>query len=276
MDNNYNKINLGFRDLNIVKRIHHYKKIKSTQQLALSFAETNIKNEHGTVIIADEQCEGIGRGKKKWVSPIGGLWMSLIIQPSIETEKINMLSVISAISVCEAINEISHLKTYIKWPNDILINDKKLAGILINSSVNNNNIDYIVIGIGINIKVNLNKIKLSIDPNNILPSEVTSLQHEIKRKRIDRFILLKHLLEKIEFYLSLLEHDKYHKKIIEIYKNLLNIVGKRIIVYQEGLKKYSGLVMDIDNNGGLILERDDKLREIIYSGEISIRKEIEK
>ena len=276
MDNTYNKINLGFRDLNIVKRILHYKKIKSTQQLALSFAETNIKNEHGTIIIADEQCEGIGRGKKKWVSPIGGLWMSLIIQPRIETEKINMLSVISAISVCETINEISCLKTYIKWPNDILINDKKLAGILINSSVNNNKIDYIVIGIGINIKVNINKIKLSIDPNNISPSEVTSLQYEIKGKRIDRFILMKHLLEKIEFYLSLLEHDKYDKKIIEIYKNLLNIVGKRIIVYQEGLKKYSALVMDIDNNGGLILERDDKLREIIYSGEISIRKEIDK
>lgn len=272
----YNKINLGFRDLNIFKRIHHYKKIKSTQQLALFLAETNIKNEHGTVIIADEQSEGIGRGKKKWVSPMGGLWMSLIIQPRIEIDKINMLSVISAISVCETINEILHLKTYIKWPNDILINDKKLAGILINTSINNNKIDYIVIGIGINIKVDIEKIKLFIDPNNILPSEVTSLQQEIEGKRIDRLILVKHLLGKIEFYLSLLEHDKFHKKIIEIYKNLLNTVGKRITVYQEGLKKYSGLVMDIDNTGGLILERDDRLREIIYSGEITIRKEIDK
>lgn len=272
----YNKINLGFRDLNIFKRIHHYKKIKSTQQLALFLAETNIKNEHGTVIIADEQSEGIGRGKKKWVSPMGGLWMSLIIQPRIEIDKINMLSVISAISVCETINEILHLKTYIKWPNDILINDKKLAGILINTSINNNKIDYIVIGIGINIKVDIEKIKLFIDPNNILPSEVTSLQQEIEGKRIDRLILMKHLLRKIEFYLSLLEHDKFHKKIIEIYKNLLNTVGKRITVYQEGLKKYSGLVMDIDNTGGLILERDDRLREIIYSGEITIRKEIDK
>lgn len=272
----YNKINLGFRDLNIFKRIHHYKKIKSTQQLALFLAETNIKNEHGTVIIADEQSEGIGRGKKKWVSPMGGLWMSLIIQPRIEIDKINMLSVISAISVCETINEILHLKTYIKWPNDILINDKKLAGILINTSINNNKIDYIVIGIGINIKVDIEKIKLFIDPNNILPSEVTSLQQEIEGKRLDRLILLKHLLGKIEFYLSLLEHDKFHKKIIEIYKNLLNTVGKRITVYQEGLKKYSGLVLDIDNTGGLILERDDRLREIIYSGEITIRKEIDK
>jgi BirA family biotin operon repressor/biotin-[acetyl-CoA-carboxylase] ligase len=272
----YNKINLGFRDLNIFKRIHHYKKIKSTQQLALFLAETNIKNEHGTVIIADEQGEGIGRGKKKWVSPMGGLWMSLIIQPRIAIDKINMLSVISAISVCETINEILHLKTYIKWPNDILINDKKLAGILINTSINNNKIDYIVIGIGINIKVDIEKIKLFIDPNNILPSEVTSLQQEIEGKRIDRLILMKHLLGKIEFYLSLLEHDKFHKKIIEIYKNLLNTVGKRITVYQEGLKKYSGLVMDIDTTGGLILERDDRLREIIYSGEITIRKEIDK
>lgn len=272
----YNKINLGFRDLNIFKRIHHYKKIKSTQQLALFLAETNIKNEHGTVIIADEQSEGIGRGKKKWVSPMGGLWMSLIIQPRIEIDKINMLSVISAISVCETINEILHLKTYIKWPNDILINDKKLAGILINTSINNNKIDYIVIGIGINIKVDIEKIKLFIDPNNILPSEVTSLQQEIEGKRIDRLILMKHLLGKIEVYLSLLEHDKFHKKIIEIYKNLLNTVGKRITVYQEGLKKYSGLVLDIDNTGGLILERDDRLREIIYSGEITIRKEIDK
>ena len=276
MGETYNKVNLGFRDLDIGKRIYHYKKIKSTQQLAITFAETNIKNEQGTVIIADEQFEGIGRGKKKWVSPIGGLWMSLIIKPRIEFDKINMLSVVSAISVCEAINEISQLKTYIKWPNDILINEKKLAGILINTSINNNKIDYIVIGIGINIKVDIAKIELSIGPNNILPSEVTSLQNEIKGKRIDRFILMKHLLGKIEFYLSLLEHDKDHKKIIGIYKNLLDTLGKRIIVYQEGLKKYSGIAKDIDNSGGLILERDDKLLQIIYSGEITIRKEIDK
>ena len=276
MDETHYNIDLGLRDRVIGKRIYHYKKIKSTQQLAISFAETNINNEDGTVIVADEQDEGMGRRKKKWASPIGGLWMSLIIKPKIEFAKINMISVISAISVCEAINDISQLKTNIKWPNDILINEKKLAGILINTSINNNKIDYIVIGIGINIKVDIAKIELSIGPNNILPSEVTSLQNEIKGKRIDRFILMKHLLGKIEFYLSLLEHDKYHKKIIGIYKNLLDILGKRIIVYQEGLKKYSGIAKDIDNSGGLILERDDKLLQIIYSGEITIRKEIDK
>ncbi|MDF2738372.1 MAG: birA, partial [Nitrososphaeraceae archaeon] len=260
----------------IGKRIYHYKKIKSTQQLAISFAETNINNEHGTVIVADEQDEGMGRGKKKWASPIGGLWMSLIIKPKIEFAKINMISVISAISVCEAINDISQLKTNIKWPNDILINEKKLAGILIDTNTNNSKNEYIVVGIGINIDVDIPKINSSIASNNILPTKVTSIHNEIKVTNIDRFILMKQLLGKIEFYLSLLEENKYHAKIIEIYKKLSNTLGKRIIVYHEGLKEYSGIVKDIDNSGGLILERDDKLLEILYSGEITIREQKEK
>lgn len=276
MDEPYQKIDLGLRDLVIGKRIYHYNKIKSTQLLAISLAETNINTEHGTVIVADEQDEGIGRGKKKWASPRGGLWMSLIIKPKIEFAKINMISVISAISVCEAINDISQLKTFIKWPNDVLINEKKLAGILIDTNINNNKNDYIIIGIGINIDVDISKINLSIASNNIIPTRVTSLHNETKGENIDRFILMKQLLRKIDFYLSLLENDRYHKKIIEIYKKLSIIVGKRIIIYHECLKKYSGIVKDIDNGGGLILERDDKLLEIIYSGEITIREQNDK
>jgi BirA family biotin operon repressor/biotin-[acetyl-CoA-carboxylase] ligase len=276
MDQTHNNIDLGLQGLVIGKRIYHYKKIKSTQQRALSLAETNINNEHGTVIVADEQDEGIGRGKKKWASPIGGLWMSLIIKPTMEIAKVNMISVISAISVCEAINDISRLKTSIKWPNDILINEKKLAGILIDTNTNNSKNDYIVVGIGINIDVDIPKINLSIASNNILPTKVTSIHNEIKVTNIDRFILMKHLLGKIEFYLSLLEHDKYHTRIIEIYKKLSNTLGKRIIVCHEGMKKYSGIVKDIDSSGGLILERDNKLLEIIYSGEITIREQNDK
>lgn len=276
MDEPYQKLDLGLRDLVLGKRIYHYNKIKSTQLLAISLAETNINTEHGTVIVADEQDEGIGRGKKKWASPRGGLWMSLIIKPKIEFAKINMISVISAISVCEAINDISRLKTFIKWPNDVLINEKKLAGILIDTNINNNKNDYIIIGIGINIDVDISKINLSIASNNIIPTRVTSLHNETKGENIDRFILMKQLLRKIDFYLSLLENDRYHKKIIEIYKKLSIIVGKRIIIYHECLKKYSGIVKDIDNGGGLILERDDKLLEIIYSGEITIREQNDK
>jgi len=271
MEEIYNRIELGLRNHVIGKRIYHYKKLKSTQLLAISLAENNIKNEEGTVIIADQQDEGRGRGKKKWSSPIGGLWMSLIIKPRIEFTKFNMISVISAISVCESINRISQLKTSILWPNDVLFNNKKLAGILIDSSINNSINDYVVIGIGINIDIDISKINLSNASNSILSRKVTSIQNEIKGRAIDRFMLMKQILEKIELYLSLLEYDKYNSIIIDVYKQLFDTLGKKIIVYQDGLKKYNATLKDIDTYGGLILERDDNSLEKIYSGQISIR-----
>lgn len=271
MEEIYKRIDLGLRNHVIGKQIYHYKKLKSTQLLAISLAENNIKNEEGTVILADQQDEGRGRGKKKWSSPIGGLWMSLIIKPRIEFTKFNMISVISAISVCESINRISNLKTSIRWPNDVLFNNKKLAGILIDSSINNSKHDYVVIGIGINIDIDISKINLSNASNSILSRKVTSIQNEIKGRAIDRFMLMKQILEKIELYLSLLEYDKYNSIIIDIYKQLFDTLGKKIIVYQDGLKKYNATLKDIDTYGGLILERDDNSLEKIYSGQISIR-----
>jgi BirA family biotin operon repressor/biotin-[acetyl-CoA-carboxylase] ligase len=271
MDKDYKNINLQLETRFIGKRIYHYKRIRSTQQLAISFAETNITNENGTVILADEQYDGKGRGNKKWISPKGGLWMSLIIKPRIELDKINILSLIAAISVCEAINETSNLETRIKWPNDIVIDDKKLAGIIIDSSINDSNIDYVVIGIGINMMVDIIKIDLSLASSDLLPQKVTSLQNENKEKCIDRFLLLKQLLKRIEYYLFLVENEKEKRKIIEIYKKLSNTLGKSIYVYGKDIKGYYAIANDMDLDGGLILKRENKILEKIYCGEISIR-----
>lgn len=275
MDKDYKNINLHLKTHFIGKRIYHYKRIPSTQQLAISFAETNISNENGTVILADEQYDGRGRGTKKWISPKGGLWMSLIIKPKIELNKINILSLIAAISVCEIINEISNLETRIKWPNDIVIDNKKIAGIIIDSSINDSNIDYIVIGIGINIVVDILEINLFLSSSERLSQKVTSLQNEVKEICIDRFILLKQLLERIEYYLFLVQNRTDNTKIIKLYKNLCNTLGKSICVYGKDIKEFWAIAKDIDLDGGLILKRENKIIEKIYCGEISIR-EIEK
>ena len=271
MDKNYNNVKLQLETHFIGKRIYHYKSIPSTQQLAISFAETNIKNENGTVILADEQYDGKGRGNKKWISPKGGLWMSLIIKPKIELNKINILPLIIAISVCEIINEISNLETRIKWPNDIVIDNKKIAGIIIDSSINASNIDYIVIGVGINIVVDILKINLFLPSSDKLTQKVTSLQNEVKEKLIDRFILLKKLLERIEYYLFLLQNEIDNTKIIESYKKLSNTLGKNIYVYGKDVKEFRAIAKDIDSDGGLILKRENNILEKIYFGEISIR-----
>lgn len=271
MDKNYKNVKLQLETHFIGKRIYHYKSIPSTQQLAISFAETNIRNENGTVILADEQYDGKGRGNKKWISPKGGLWMSLIIKPKIELNKINILPLIIAISVCEIINEISNLETRIKWPNDIVIDNKKIAGIIIDSSINASNIDYIVIGVGINIVVDILKINLFLPSSDKLTQKVTSLQNEVKEKLIDRFILLKKLLERIEYYLFLLQNEIDNTKIIESYKKLSNTLGKNIYVYGKDVKEFRAIAKDIDSDGGLILKRENNILEKIYFGEISIR-----
>jgi BirA family transcriptional regulator, biotin operon repressor / biotin---[acetyl-CoA-carboxylase] ligase len=273
MDKEYKIIELQVETRFIGKRIYHYKRIPSTQQLAISFAETNIRDENGTVILADEQYDGKGRGNKKWISPKGGLWMSLIIKPKIEFNKINILSLVAAISVCEIINEMFNLKTRIKWPNDIVIYNKKIAGIIIDSSINNSNIDYIVIGIGINIVIDILKINLFLSSSNRLSQNVTSLQHEVKEKCIDRFILLKQLLERIEYYLFLVQNKTDYTKIIEIYKKLSNTLGKSIYVYGKDVKEFCAIAKDIDIDGGLILKRENKIIEKLYCGEISIREQ---
>lgn len=271
MDKDYKNINLQLETHFIGKRIYHYKRIRSTQQLAISFAETDIINENGTVILADEQYDGKGRGNKKWISPKGGLWMSLIIKPRIELDKINILSLIAAISVCEAINETYNLETRIKWPNDIVINNKKIAGIIIDSSIEDSNIEYVVIGIGINIVVDTIKINLSLASIDLLSQKVTSIQNEIKEKGIDRFLLLKQLLKRIEYYLFLVENEKDNTKIIEIYKKFSNTLGKSVYVYGKDIKGYCAIAKDMDIDGGLILKRENKIIEKIYFGEISIR-----
>ena len=273
MDKEYKIIELQVETHFIGKRIYHYKRISSTQQLAISFAETNIRDENGTVILADEQYDGKGRGNKKWISPKGGLWMSLIIKPKIEFNKINIFSLVTAISVCEIINEMFNLKTRIKWPNDIVIYNKKIAGIIIDSSINNSNIDYIVIGIGINIVIDILKINLFLSSSNRLSQNITSLQHEVKEKCIDRFILLKQLLERLEYYFFLIQNKTDYTKIIDIYKKLSNTLGKSIYVYGKDVKEFCAIAKDIDIDGGLILKRENNIIEKLYCGEISIREQ---
>ena len=271
MDKDYKNINLQFETHFIGKRIYHHKRIRSTKQLAISLAKTNIINENGTVILADEQYDGKGRGNKKWISPKGGLWLSLIIKPRIHLDRINILSLLAAISVCEAINETYNLETRIKWPNDIIINNKKIAGIIIDSSIYNSNIEYIVIGIGVNIAVDIHKIDSSLASFDLLKQKVTSIQYEIKERCNDRFLLLKQLLKKIEHYLFLVENEKNNTKIIQIYKKFSNTIGKSVYVYGKDIKGYCAIAEDIDIDGGLILKRGNKKIEKIYYGEISIR-----
>jgi len=159
---------------------------------------------NGTVILAEQQLKGRGTLERKWISPRGGIWFSVIIRPCIPPEKISFLSLAAALAVCETLIEKTMLFPKIKWPNDILINHKKVSGILVDAAIKGRKLEYAVVGIGINANVDVKKIISILGQN----SAVTSIKEELLGKYVNRQIFLRILFERLEGYLFQLELSK--------------------------------------------------------------------
>jgi BirA family biotin operon repressor/biotin-[acetyl-CoA-carboxylase] ligase len=293
----YEILELGHKNRLIGKEIRWYKKISSTQDLALSLLsnskERDISDYNGLVIISEEQTEGKGRGERKWVSNSGGLWFSiLVIQPNIPASNTNQIQMLSATSVCETINLLTNLNAKIKWPNDILINSKKVGGILVDVGIKGPKIDYLVIGIGINVNTDSNATRSELQKrreydgenrkktNNDRNLDVTSLKDELNNQELDKLKILKDILEKIEFNLFSIEQDQksIHNEnvhnLIEKYKSLCETLGKRICIYDEGQIRYCGFAKEIHDDGSLVIEREEEDRIVVdkvFFGDVSVR-----
>ena len=158
-------ISLDINTKIIGKKILHFKTIDSTNH----FARTLIKEEidEGSIVVADIQTSGRGRNNRLWSSPIGGLWFSVILYPDISSKKGMTVTMAASVSVADAIKKSFGLNTEIKWPNDILINGKKVCGILTEIETKNDRIFYSIVGIGINV-------------NNDLDSELENIATSLK------------------------------------------------------------------------------------------------
>ena len=135
----------------IGKRVYYFDSIDSTQNFALKIASKD--NENGTVIISKKQTGGKGRMKRKWVSPVGGIWMSVIIHPDFDISNTTLVPIATSLALCKAIEKATKIKPELKWPNDITIKGKKVAGILVDTSIESNKIESLILGVGINFKI---------------------------------------------------------------------------------------------------------------------------
>ena len=219
-------------------------------------------NINGTIIIAERQRRGRGRHvENKWISPRGGIWLSVILVPKINAAQSTFLPLCSAIAACDIINEQTSLNSKIKWPNDIVIRGKKVCGILVNVSTEGEKINYAVIGIGINANIEVSAITSSIASNGSNYSEsfsgytgVTSLQSELSTN-IDVPLMVQLLLEKLEHYYLELERDG-PANIRHEWKIRADTLGKVVkIRTQNGI--IEGIAIDIDNNGILLVKTYD-------------------
>lgn len=229
--------------------IHHYKEVSSTNEEALDLIERGISNE--TVIIADKQTEGRGRTGKSWVSPEGNFYASLIINQETDVSKLTELTFVTALAVGNTLlSFISDSNVQHKWPNDILIDDKKISGILLEKKSNSN---WLIIGIGININ------------HAPLPGTTCISNYGESVSNID---LLKKLIINFNKLRKQWLFDGFYA-IREMWLKKVFKMNEQISVKLAD-KLYEGIFADIDKSGKLVLQQKDGSLIYFDAGELFI------
>lgn len=247
------------RTVFVGKQVIFHEMADSTQDLAVSLADR--LDSHGTVVVALQQKSGRGRQKRKWVSPKGGIWLSVILKPNIPTAKITLLPFVAALAACDAIRATG-LDARLKWPNDVMISGKKVAGILLDISAEAEQVNYAVIGIGINANVDSRAISARL--NGV---KITSISDELGRS-VSRLDLAKALLESLEhYYLELGQCGPV--AILQKWKKNSDMLGHKVTVTQNN-RTVIGVAADVNDDGSLLLRTSEGDVNIV-SGDISVR-----
>jgi BirA family transcriptional regulator, biotin operon repressor / biotin---[acetyl-CoA-carboxylase] ligase len=243
----------------IGKKIFTFDSIDSTNDCGKVLSANG--QPEGSVIIAEYQTKGHGRFQRDWISESGkNLLFSIILKPVLDEKKLHLLTFFLANSIAEVIEELYPLKLSAKWPNDLIINEKKFCGILLESVVTKK-IDTIICGIGIN-------VNQTAFPENLLSA--TSIKRELHHE-VDRIILLKNILEKLDTkYGDFLNNPDSE---INVWKSRDVLKGKTVSVFFNQ-NNYSGQVIDIDAGGYLVLRTKGNKRLKFYSGDVSLKSSI--
>lgn len=222
---------------------------------------------HGTIVTADMQTTGRGRRGKTWASPPGSaIYMTILLKPDFMPDKASMLTLVMALSVAEAVTGTTGLDTGIKWPNDIVVNGKKVCGILteMNMNVELDTIQYVIIGVGINV----NNASAEEFPQEIRRT-ATSLKIE-SGVQISRAALIAEVAWQFEKYYDMFVRKLDFSLLMEAYdKRLLNL-GKEVKVL-DPKGEYTGIARGINRTGELLVETEDGSIVEVYAGEVSVR-----
>lgn len=242
--------------------IQYYDQVSSTntllQQQAMAGAPA------GTVIIADSQTGGKGRLGRSFHSPAGsGIYMSILLRPGCKPDKIMHLTCSVAVAACKAVKNVTDVDLQVKWVNDLVLGGKKLGGILTGLSMDQKTglVDWAIVGIGINCNTDTFPPELQ---------EIATSLSAVLGHPIDREMLAAELIRQLHIMASTLHEAQ--RTIMEDYRKRSAVIGQSVWLIR-GDERRKAKILDIDDQGALLAELADGSKEIINSGEISIRAE---
>jgi BirA family biotin operon repressor/biotin-[acetyl-CoA-carboxylase] ligase len=249
----------------IGKQAYYFDSIESTQNQALKMANDPANN--GAVIVASKQTGGRGRSGRKWISPKGGIWISIILKPKFDISITTLFPIASALALAIAIEKTFSVTPELKWPNDLTINGKKIAGMLVDVSLESNKIESLVLGVGVNFNVKVKEIEKTLreTPNFYGVASLSDHKTDVKPIQLVQAFLIE--LEKT--YNSL--NAKQTKKIISEWSKRSSTIGKNVEINTID-EKIKGKAVKIDEDGALVISDNGKTSRIIAGDVIHISK----
>jgi len=236
------------------KRVYYFDSTDSTQNFAMEIASND--KENGTVIISKKQTWGRGRMKRKWKSPTGGIWMSIIIHPKFDVSYTTLVPIATSLALCMAIEKILKIKPELKWPNDVTLKGKKVAGVLVDTSIISNEIENVVLGIGINFKIKPHELASTIKKTPNFYGVAT-----LVKKNERALPLVQQFLYELENVFQLINSRRI-KKIKSEWTKRSSTIGRNVsIITGEG--NVNGKAVKIDSDGALIISKGKKAEKIL-------------
>lgn len=228
-------------------KVIRYGQVPSTQDLAREAAQK--RGGIGTVILAESQSSGRGRRGRSWVSSVGGLYFTAVLRPS---SRPGLIPLMAGVAVAEAIRRLTGLGAELKWPNDVLMGRKKVAGVLAETVWRGDEALHTLLGIGLNI-------------NNILPEDLpqaTTLSKELGRE-VDAESLLSQLLGEIGVWSERL--DESLDGVLDAWRGLSATLGRKVDVIESTGERIRGVAVDVDLDGALLVDVGGEIRRV-HSG----------
>lgn len=242
------------------RELIYQEEIDSTNAKAKRIGEQEGKN--GTVVVADCQTAGRGRRGKSWISPKGmNIYFSILLRPDLLANRASMITLVAAMALADAVKKEMQLQVQIKWPNDVIVNGKKISGILTESSTDMEYVNYVVVGIG----VNCNQEQFEDEIKDVASSIILESGEKVNRNQ-----LLATFLQSFEHYYSDFLKTEDLSVLIDEYNSMLVNCGRQVRIIEMDKERILKAI-GIDKNGALIVENENGKKETIVSGEVSVR-----
>lgn len=242
------------------KTIYSFEEVGSTNEIAFELARNGAPE--GTIVIADSQTRGKGRLSRNWISPPGvNLYISAVFRPPIYSEDAPFLTLVASIAVAEAVKNMG-ADAIIKWPNDVLVNGKKVAGVLTQMQTKGDRVDFVMLGVGVNI--NMTREMMEQDMGDV--AQIATSLRELLGQEVDRVRFSADLINELEiWYTKFLREGK--SAIIREWTERWGAVNRRVQVRYNEIQ-IEGIALGLDRNGYLLVKKDDDTVEKIIAGDI--------